>query len=240
MEDNTDTVPKDAGFAARSLLREACWGTLATQGDGQPFASLVTPAIAPDGAVLMLLSSLATHSRHLEAEPRCAVMVAGKPENLNWHTAPRLTVTGKASRLADDADGRAARRYWVAHHPYARLYADFADFSIWRLVAEAGLFIGGFGRFDTLDAAQLACDAAATARLAAGQAAFLAEYNGSHGGELARLAHAAGHGGRWEMMGVDPDGFTLVQDETVMRIAFAAPVPDVEGARAGLKRLLQG
>jgi hypothetical protein len=42
------------------------------------------------------------------------------------------------------------------------------------------------------------------------------------------------------MMGVDPDGFTLVQDETVMRIAFAAPVPDVEGARAGLKRLLQG
>ena len=239
MEEDTDTVPQDTGFAARCLLRQACWGTLATQGGGQPFASLVTQAIAPDGAVLMLLSSLAGHSRHLEAEPRCAVMVTGKPENLNWHTAPRLTVTGSAIRMADDAAGRAARRYWVAHHPYARLYADFTDFSIWRLVAEGGVFIGGFGRFDTLDAAQLACDAAATARLAAAQAAFLTECNGSHGAELGRLAHAAGHGGRWEMMGVDPDGFTLVQDETVLRIAFAAPVQDVEGARAAMKHLLR-
>ena len=64
---------------ARALLRAARAGTLATSAAGQPFASLVTPATAPDGSVLMLLSGLSEHTRHLRDEPRCAVMVAGSP-----------------------------------------------------------------------------------------------------------------------------------------------------------------
>src|SRR4051812_11134738 len=46
----------DAGFEARRLLRAARAGTLATSAEGQPFASLVTPACAGDGSVLLLLS----------------------------------------------------------------------------------------------------------------------------------------------------------------------------------------
>ena len=41
---------------ARALLRAARAGTLATSAGGQPFASLVTPAAAPVGSVLMLLT----------------------------------------------------------------------------------------------------------------------------------------------------------------------------------------
>ena len=83
------------------LLRAARAGTLATVQDGQPFASLVTPATAPDRSVLMLLSDLSEHTRHLKADPRCSLMVAGAATGLNPQTAPRLTLTGTAARIQD-------------------------------------------------------------------------------------------------------------------------------------------
>jgi putative heme iron utilization protein len=216
----------DAGFAARCLLRQSRWATLATQSEGQPFAALVTHAVAPDGAVLMLLSAMAEYSRNLAAEPRCAVMAAGTPDNLNWHTAPRVTVSGRAARL----DDREARRYWVARHPYARLYADFSDLLVFRLVPESGLLIRGFGQIETLEAADLACPAGAVAALAA--------FDALPDADATRLAHRAGSAGRWHMLGVDPDGLDLTQDEAVLRIAFPAPVQDGAGARAALRQML--
>src|ERR1700759_4014443 len=91
----------EAVSEARRLLRGARVGTLATSTGGQPFASLVTPACAPDLSVLMLLSGLSEHTPHLEAEPRCALMVAGQPDSANPQTAPRVTVTGEATRETD-------------------------------------------------------------------------------------------------------------------------------------------
>ena len=43
-------------WEARKLLRASRAGTLATSAQGQPFASLVTPACAPDLSLLLLLS----------------------------------------------------------------------------------------------------------------------------------------------------------------------------------------
>ena len=78
-------------WEARGLLRAARVGTLASVADGQPFASLVTPACAPDLSLLLLLSDLSEHTRHLRAEPRCSVLVAGPPVGANPQTAPRVT-----------------------------------------------------------------------------------------------------------------------------------------------------
>jgi putative heme iron utilization protein len=86
--------PFDATWAARCLLRAVRVGTLATSAEGHPFASLVTPACAPDLSVLMLLSNLSPHTRHLMADGRCSILVMGTPETANPQTAPRVTVTG--------------------------------------------------------------------------------------------------------------------------------------------------
>src|SRR5437588_767164 len=92
---------RQLAWQARKLLRGARAGTLATVVGGQPFASLVTPACAPDLSVLMLLSGLSEHTRHLRAEPRCALLVAGTAETPNPQTAPRLSVTGIAETVED-------------------------------------------------------------------------------------------------------------------------------------------
>src|ERR1700742_1387067 len=81
----------DPVWAARQLLRAVRVGTLATSADGHPFASLVTPACAPDLSILMLLSRLSPHTRHLMADGRCSVLVAGSPVSANPQTTPRVT-----------------------------------------------------------------------------------------------------------------------------------------------------
>ncbi len=94
----------DEAFEARKLLRAARSGALATTADGgQPFASLVTPACAPDLSLLLLLSALSEHTRYLRAEPRCSVLVTGAAEGVNPQTAPRVTVSSIAQVVDDPA-----------------------------------------------------------------------------------------------------------------------------------------
>ena len=228
-------MPDDAGFAARCLLRAARAGTLATQdAENTPFASLVTPAIAPDGSVLMLLSALAAHTRHLRANPACALMVVGAAVGVNPQTAPRVTVTGQAVLDSDPA----LRRFWVDHHPYAAMYAAFSDFALWRLVPAAAHVVGGFARADRLTAAELLPPAGAVRALEAAAARIIGHCNDDHADALNVLAYQQGHVGHWRMLGVDCDGFDLVSGELVLRLAFDAPVDDGPGVRAALVRLV--
>ena len=141
-------------WQARQLLRAARGGTLATSAKGQPFASLVTPACMPDGSLLLLLSRLAEHTRHLAADPRCSIMVTGAAETANPQTTPRVTVTGMAEVVVDPA----LKARYLAIHPYASLYADFGDFATWRIAPAAGVLVGGFARAFRLKAAELAPD----------------------------------------------------------------------------------
>lgn len=218
-------------WQARRLLREARVATLATAVQGQPFASLVTPACAPDLSPLLLLSSLAEHTRHLRVEPRCALMVTGVPETLNPQTAPRLTLTGVAEPLDDP--GLKAR--WLARHPYAGLYADFGDFSLWRIRIGGALLVGGFARARRLRPADLLPGADAVAAIAEAEPSILAHCNGDHADALAVIAGAAGGGlGPWRMIAVDTDGFDLGQSERVLRVPWPAPVANPEGVRAAL------
>jgi len=221
-------------WAARKLLRAARGGTLASATGGQPFASLVTPACAPDLSLLLLLSNLSEHTRHLREEPRCAVLVAGAPETENPQTAPRVTVTGLAAVL-DDA---ALKARWLAVHPYGALYADFADFNLWRITPRGGLFVGGFARAHRLREADLAPDPAAVAAIVAAEAGIILHCNADHAGAMAAIGGAAsGVAGAWRMATADVDGCDLVLGERTLRVSWSAPVASPGAVRAELVRL---
>ena len=217
-------------WQARMLLRAARVGTLATSIDGQPFASLVTPAPAPDFSLLLFLSALSEHTRHLRAEPRCAVMVAGAAPEQNPQTAPRVTVTG----IAEPAPDPALKARWLAVHPYAALYADFADFSLWRVRPLSGLLVGGFARATRLRQADLTPDPAAVAAVEAAADSILRHCNDDHPDALAAIARRPG---AWSMVAVDVDGCDLAQSETVLRVHWSGPVADASGVRSELVRL---
>jgi putative heme iron utilization protein len=206
-------------WQARRLLRAARSGCLATNAKGQPFASLVTPACMPDGALLLLLSRLSEHTRHLMADARCSVMVNGVPTSENPQTIPRVTVTG----VAEVVDDPTLKARYLAVHPYASLYADFGDFATWRIMPKAGLLVGGFGRAARLMAADLVPEARSVATVLAAEAGILAHCNQDHPDALAAIA---GSEGDWRMVAADVDGFDLALGERVVRFAWSRPVKD--------------
>jgi putative heme iron utilization protein len=221
----------DPAFEARKLLRAARSGTLATVADGgQPFASLVTPACAPDLSLLLLLSNLSEHTRHLRAEPRCSILVTGAAEAANPQTAPRVTVTG----IAEVADDPVLKSRYLAVHPYAALYADFGDFHLWRVRPMAALFVGGFARAIRLRSADLMPDPIAVAAIADAEADIISHCNNDHPDALAAIA---GKPGDWRMVTADTDGSDLAQGERVMRIDWSAPVTEPAGVRTELVRM---
>jgi len=230
---------------ARRLIRAAGSATLATQAAGQPFASLVTPAAAPDLAPLLWLSTLSEHTRQLRAEPRCALLFTGAPNGPSPQTTPRVTLTGEAKPVeGPELAGLKAR--WLARHPYAALYADFGDFALWRIAPGGALLVGGFARAVRLRIADLLPDATATAAIAAAESGIVEHVNAGHAEAVGAIARrllgqepAAGEG-PWRMAVVDVDGADLVAGEQVCRLHFSRPVASAEEVRAEVMAAARG
>ena len=224
---------------ARDILRSCRSASLATVADGAPFASLVTPATSCGLDLLMLVSGLSRHARHLRADPRCALLAAGSSEAANPQTIPRLTVTGIAEAvLPDDPQGSLLRDRWVRIHPYGALYAGFGDFTLWRLRPQSIHMVAGFGRAYSFDGRLMQPETG----LAGGTYAAWEHAGGEH--ELLERAR-----GRWPKErivaldfdgydtgpapGPDPDG-----TEVTRRIAFDEPAGSPEAVLAALDGLL--
>ncbi len=238
----TETENGGPALEARRLIRAAGAAVLATQAAGQPFASLVTPAAAPDLSPLLWLSTLSEHTRQLRAEPRCALLFTGEPDGPNPQTTPRVTLTGQAEPV-EGADAAALKARWLARHPYAALYADFTDFSLWRVSPGGALLVGGFARAARLRVSDLLPDPAATAALAAAEAGIVEHVNAGHADAVAAIAEGllgqappAPGGEAWRLVAVDVDGADLAAGERVCRLHFSRPVSEAGGVRAELVR----
>ncbi|ONG54963.1 hypothetical protein BKE38_09530 [Pseudoroseomonas deserti] len=229
----------EAARQARRLLRNARQGVLATQRDGQPYAALVTPAMAPDLSPLLWLSRLSEHARQLAIEPRCALMVQGAAEGENPQTAPRVTVTGLAEPVPD-GEIVALKAHWLAHHPYAEAYAGFGDFSLWRIVLQAAQLVGGFAAAARLKGSELRPDPDAVAAVAAAAPQIVEHMNADHPDAVENIAArlpgqmpGAGAEG-WRMLAVDVDGCLFSRGPERCRLDFGAPAADASGVRQAL------
>jgi putative heme iron utilization protein len=233
-EQNGAPIEDAPWWQARRLLRAARAGTLATTIAGQPFTALVTPACAQDLSVLLFLSDLSEHTRHLRADPRCALLVTGAAESANAQTAPRLTVTGLAALEPDPA----LKARWLALHPYAAMYADFADFALWRIRPAAGMFVGGFARAARLKAQDILPDADAVTALTAAEPEIITHCNSDHADAMAAIGAAlSGTVGAWTMAAADMDGCDLALGQRVIRAPWRMPVSSPDQLRSELIRL---
>jgi putative heme iron utilization protein len=137
---------------AREILKNAGSAALATLGaDGAPFATLAAIALDTDGTPVMLLSRLAVHTANLARDPRASLLISGAASARNPLQNPRLTLTGIVEPVAKEA----VRGLFLARHPDAASYIDFADFVFFRLRIEAAHMVAGFGRAGSLSPAEL-------------------------------------------------------------------------------------
>ena len=206
-------------------------------GAGQPYTSLVLVALDHDAGPLLLVSTLADHTKNLLARPAASLLfdgTAGLDEPL---TGPRVTVQGTARQSADPHD----KARFTARHPSAAMYAGFKDFAVWRVDIERGHLVAGFGRIHWIDGSDLRYDATDAAALHAAEAEIVAHMNGEHADavQLYAVKLLGRTGGDWTMTGVDPEGADLRRGGEVARLVFDHPVHDAEQARGELVRLVK-
>jgi len=161
MPQTTDPVQPADGVAlteARALLAGARFAALAyTDPDtGTPGISRIALGLDPSGGPVTLISALAPHFAALRAHPACALMVGEPGPKGDPLTHPRLMIRAEARFVAPDDPARPALRdRWLADHPKAKLYVDFADFAFVRLMPVSALYNGGFARAFRLTGADL-------------------------------------------------------------------------------------
>lgn len=224
---------------ARSLIRRAFKGSLASldSPSGAPYASLITLATDASGAPLLLISTLARHTRNLVEDPRASILIDGTDAAADPLQGARLTLSGKAEKV----NGEAERRRFLARHPEAELYADFPDFSFWRLALEGAHYIGGFGRIVDLAASDLLVSLDGADALLEAEPGIVAHMNEDHADAIAlyALAFTGGDPGPWRMTGIDPDGCDIALGPDGRRISFATRVLTLGDARKELVRLAE-
>jgi heme oxygenase (biliverdin-IX-beta and delta-forming) len=232
-------MPSKAEIAAdaRSLVRRAFKGSLATidSAKGYPYGSLVTLATDSAGAPIFLISTLALHTRNVAHDPRASVLIDGTGALADPLQGARVTLYGRAEKT----DTEAIRRRFLARHPEANFYADFPDFSFWRLNVEGAHYIGGFGRIFDLAPGDLLVGLEGAAALIEAEPSIVQHMNEDHADavELYATALAGGKRGPWRMTGIDPQGCDIVLDGEARRIVFGSAVNTPGEARQELVRL---
>jgi hypothetical protein len=220
--------PSFSATAMRQLLRRArtCSLSTLTRGDGTPYGSLANIASDVAGRPLILISRLAWHTQNLEADARGSVLAGELPAKGDALVGPRVTVLGRFERV-EDAN---LRRRYLARHPQASLYADFPDFSFWRLSPSAIHGVAGFGRIETLTPDEVFPVAAEMEAL---EMSAIEHMNHDHAEAIHLYATKIlkAPPGPWRVLAIDPDGADIGLHEQSLRMEFHTPVFTAEALR---------
>jgi heme iron utilization protein len=223
---------------ARKLVRSARSVSLAVQDreSGFPAVSRALTATDLDGTPLILVSTLAAHTKSLIADPRCSLLAGdiGKGDPL---AHPRITLFATAQQVARDTPEHArARRRFLNRHPKAALYIDFPDFSFFRLEPQRASLNGGFGRAYVLDGEAfkipVSGDPEDWLRL---EEAIMIKYR-----DATQLAAAVGapKASGYHLAGLDPAGFILVSGSVSFRHEFLLGMDAPQPVEAELVQIL--
>lgn len=238
-----DAIDNSFAFTCRCLLRSARFACLATidSETSHPYASLVAVSTAVDGSPLLMLSTLAIHTRNLKADPRVSLLVhdeSAAAAGADLLASDRLTVFGQIAQSTDDGH----RRRYFARHPGAADFAEFSDFAIYRIAPERLHSVAGFGRIDTRPATSVFLSAKAAAPFEAGEERSVAGLNEDFADAIQAIATSRPETDTedWRATGCDPDGVYLGFGSRSIRMTFNEPVTRLPDLSPAFEALFDG
>jgi putative heme iron utilization protein len=221
---------------ARLMLRAHRYGALSTLSkkfDGYPFGSITPYLVDHDGSLLILVSTLAEHTKNIGHDPRVS-LITHDQRDPRIQIQGRVTVVGKAQ--PEPNREQAGLRY-LRHFPEARTYFGMHDFSFYRIRPVAIRYIGGFGKIHWVDMENYAVAQAEI--FAQREEALLAEMNAQQRDVLRQLLQQR-HGiaaAVVQAVGLDCDGLDVRCDEQTWRLDFPEAVSSPsQDALAPLKK----
>ena len=233
------TAEFDPGRLARSLLRRRRQGALATlmAGSGDPYCSLVNLASHPDGSPILLISRLALHTQNILGDARVSLMLDERADGDPLEGA-RIMLAGRAEQADGDELALVRRRYLNAH-PSAAAFADFKDFSFFRIRPAATHLVAGFGRIVDLRPEQFLTELSGAGALLEAEQGAIEHMNADHRDAMNLYATKllGAQTADWSCTGCDPDGIDMQAGAVTLRLEFPERVTGPAELRKMLVRL---
>lgn len=217
--------------------RSAILSTLSAKFEGFPFGSVAPFVLDHQAQPIILISSIAEHTKNIIVNPKVSLLVFAGADDLQANA--RLTLLGHAA-LADKNDTQLRERY-LRYFPEAAGYFDMHDFAFYRVNIEQSRYISGFGKMGWVEGELLAAPANT---LADQEAGIIGHMNADHSHSMiAYCQHFHGVTAiKAQMLGIDCDGFDVIttlpdDSKQVLRFNFEETIHDAQSARTELVKM---
>jgi len=225
---------------ARQFLRSTRNGILSTHSHkhaGYPYGSVAPFVLSQDAWPVILISSIAEHTKNIIANPKVSLLVFSGADDLQANA--RLTLIGEAHPISKMQPHLRAR--YLRYLPQTASYFDMHDFSFYQIRISHARYIGGFGKMNWATGEDFRAPGNGLEVL---EENILAHMNADHRENLTAYCRHffqvnASHP---EMLGIDCDGFdvrvnSLQADSPILRFSFDHPIHDAHSARMALVEL---
>jgi heme oxygenase (biliverdin-IX-beta and delta-forming) len=137
---------------AQNLLSDAKFAALAVVlADGSPLVTRVAFGQSNSGQPLTLISGLAAHTRALQVNPVCSVLIGEPGPKGDPLIHPRLSLQATVEFIHHQSDPfKEMAAHYLRDHPKAKLYLGLTDFSFALFNVNKGHLNAGFGKAYTL------------------------------------------------------------------------------------------
>jgi heme iron utilization protein len=143
-----------------ALITTQPLAALGTAQGGEPFVSMVPFAISrssiePKSSKLIIhVSTLAAHTKHMLESSRVSLMVMAAPApDVSAQATPRVTIQGVATQLDKaSTEYEEAKAAYIERFPQSLDLFGFSDFSLFAIASTSARFVAGFAQAMTLSA----------------------------------------------------------------------------------------
>lgn len=230
---------------AKQFLRTTRNGILSTfsaKFSGYPFGSVAPYVLDHDASLIILISTIAEHTKNIIQNPKVSLVLLAGEEDLQANA--RLTLLGEAA-LADKNNVFLRERY-LRYHPQAAGYFDMHDFHFYRIRITHARYIAGFGKMGWLEGNDLNSPPSTDPTpLVSQESDIINHMNADHEHSmLAYCKHFHGLiGTHASMLGIDPDGFDVLltseAKQQIVRFNAESPIHDANDARKMMVKMSQ-
>lgn len=218
---------------AQQFLFGAQKGVLSTHSvkfEGYPFGSVTPYVLNHQGMPVILISSIAEHTKNIIQNANISLMVFNNEDDLQANA--RLTLLAKAEQT--DKDNALMRARYLRYMPQAESYFSAHDFSFYTLHITHGRYIAGFGKMGWIEGDDFQIP---TNPLFTEESTILDHMNQDHSENLTAYCqhYHQVEAQQAKMVGIDSLGFDVRTGAAqTLRFNFEQPISNAQEARAAL------
>lgn len=226
---------------ARRLFNSKSFGILSTLSlklEGFPFGSVVPYCLDNEGMAVVLISTIAEHTKNISNDDRCSITII--MDNEDVQSNGRLCVIGNME-LLPTIETDVKERYY-RHFPNSKTYNTAHDFFFYRLLPISIRYIGGFGKIYWFDPLEFLINNPFQGN---DENKMTDHMNKDHQKDLVSYCERYKKmsmvlNANVRMVGIDSLGFDVFVNDKKVRFDFEQPVKNALDAREALVALSKG